>query len=130
MPTEEPHNDRSPGIEEIIDALNSPRRRHIIDFLGEHGSAHFNDVVEYVADQEFDGDYDSEERRRVYISIYQTHAPLLDEYGLAEYRGSDNPMYPTDDLERAAEALKTLRGEDQKGITERVSGWFQKEQSA
>ena len=73
----------------VFEVLKSPRRRYVLYYLRKNGGwIDLSDVTEQVAAWENDttiGELESEQRKRVYISLYQTHLPKLDEAGVVEY---------------------------------------------
>ncbi|EMA59351.1 DUF7344 domain-containing protein [Halorubrum lipolyticum] len=74
---------------EIFDLLKNSRRRSIIQYLRAHdGYAELNDVAEHIAADENDitvRELSSDQRKRVYIGLYQCHLPKMDTLGVVEY---------------------------------------------
>jgi hypothetical protein len=74
---------------EIFDLLKNQRRRTVIRFLRENdGYAELNDLAEYIAAKENDIDVrqlSSDQRKRVYIGLYQCHLPKMDSLGVVDY---------------------------------------------
>ncbi|WP_128905545.1 DUF7344 domain-containing protein [Halorubrum amylolyticum] len=74
---------------EIFDLLKNSRRRSIIQYLRTHdGYAELNDVAEHIAADENDitvRELSSNQRKRVYIGLYQCHLPKMDTMGVVEY---------------------------------------------
>jgi hypothetical protein len=74
---------------EIFDLLKNSRRRSIIQYLRAHdGYAELNDVAEHIAADENDitvRELSSDQRKRVYIGLYQCHLPKMDTMGVVEY---------------------------------------------
>lgn len=83
------HRDLS--LDDTFQILSASRRRGVISALlalGEDVAK--SDVTDYVAEierSEADGDeeYDTTIRKRVQISLRQTHYPKLDDYGVIDY---------------------------------------------
>jgi hypothetical protein len=73
----------------VFDILSSSRRRYVLYRLREtEGPVELTKLAEQVAAWENDTDTDQiteQERKRVYVSLYQTHIPRLDEVGLVVY---------------------------------------------
>jgi hypothetical protein len=73
----------------VFDILSSSRRRYVLYRLREtEGPVELTELAEQVAAWENDTDTDQiteQERKRVYVSLYQTHIPRLDEVGLITY---------------------------------------------
>ncbi|WP_247728455.1 DUF7344 domain-containing protein [Halovivax limisalsi] len=74
---------------ELFDVFSNARRRLAVRFLTERdGTCDLTPLVEYVAAQENDVDRNEvtrAQRRRVYISLYQTHLPMLADHGIVEW---------------------------------------------
>ena len=74
---------------EVFDILKNSRRRSIIRYLRAHdGYAELNDVAEHIAADENDTtvrQISSDQRKRVYIGLYQCHLPKMDKLGVVEY---------------------------------------------
>ena len=73
----------------IFDILSSPRRRYVLYFLRtEPNPIQLTDLAEHVAAWENDTtveELSTQQRKRVYVSLYQTHLPKLAETGLVNY---------------------------------------------
>ncbi|MFC5277839.1 hypothetical protein ACFPM1_03520 [Halorubrum rubrum] len=74
---------------EIFDLLKNSRRRKIIEYLrGHDGSARLDELAEHIAADENDTtvrQLSSDQRKRVYIGLYQCHLPKMDTLGVVEY---------------------------------------------
>lgn len=79
---------------ELFDSLCNVRRLYILDYLSEEGpTAELGTLVENVAATEYEKEAPAvsrSERRRVYVSLYQTHLPKLEEQGLIEWDRETN----------------------------------------
>lgn len=75
--------------DEVFHLLQTPRRRYVLQYLKEHeGPVEMRDVAEQVAAWENNttvAALSSDERQRVYIPLYQSHLPKLDEEGVVDY---------------------------------------------
>lgn len=75
--------------DDVLDLLSNSRRRYVIYFLEQwDGSATLNDLAYAIASRETgipEASLSEDDKRRVYISLYQTHLPKLDLYGLVDY---------------------------------------------
>ncbi len=73
----------------IFDILSSPRRRYVLYFLRtEPNPIQLTDLAEHVAAWENDTtveELSTQQRKRVYVSLYQTHLPKLADSGLVNY---------------------------------------------
>ena len=69
----------------LLDLLQNERRRHVINLLAQCEQLTITDAAEIVAAKQYGkaaADLDAQERKRVYISLYQTHGPKLAKHGL------------------------------------------------
>lgn len=73
----------------IFSILSSPRRRYVLYYLRSVDEpVVLNDLADKVASWEYDKpveDLTDQERKRVYVSLYQTHVPKLESVGLVEH---------------------------------------------
>jgi DNA-binding transcriptional ArsR family regulator len=87
----------------LFDLLRNRRRRLVMRYLGEHDRAEIGELAEHVAAVENGTDPEtlsSSERKRVYVSLYQSHLPKLAEAEVVDYdkeRGTVGRM-PAADL--------------------------------
>jgi hypothetical protein len=77
----------------IFDLLANRRRRHVLAFLQEtDGRATLENLVDHVAAREngvSTAELTSEQRRRVHVSLTQSHLPKLDDFGVVDYDADD-----------------------------------------
>lgn len=73
----------------VFELLSSPRRRYILYYLRQSDEpVELTFLAEQVAAWENETSVEEiteQERKRVYVSLYQTHVPRLDEAGVVEY---------------------------------------------
>ncbi len=73
----------------VFDLLSSPRRRFVLYYLNQvDDSVTIGDLADEVAAWENEVDVEelsSQQRKRVYVSLYQTHVPKMDDAGIIEY---------------------------------------------
>ena len=80
--------------DDLFHILQNQRRRRVLQFLqdfDEGEQVDMRDIAEQVAAWEHDTtvqQLSSNERQRVYIALYQSHLPKLDEKGVLEYNQS------------------------------------------
>lgn len=90
--------DISPDL--VFELLSSTRRRRVLYYLREHdGMATVNELAEQIAAMENDvevEDLNRQQRKRVYVSLYQTHVPKLEEAGIIEYDDETGEVRLTD----------------------------------
>lgn len=84
-----PFSDGEVAKDTIFDLLSSPRRRFILYYLHEEGDGlTLQELADEVGAWEYEKPIDeltSQERKRVYVSLYQTHIPKLEDSGVIEY---------------------------------------------
>ncbi len=86
--------------DELFHLLQNQRRRQVLEFLQDtDGEINMRDVAEQVAAWENDTTIDaldSNERQRVYIALYQSHLPKLDDAGVLTYNQQRGIVSRTD----------------------------------
>jgi len=85
--------------DQIYHLLQNERRRNVLRYLyDEDGQVSMREIAEQVAAWENDSTVQaitSDERQRVYIPLYQSHLPKLDEEGIIEYDQSRGTVQKT-----------------------------------
>ena len=72
----------------IFDILSSTRRRYVLYYLSQEGPMELTELAEHVAARENDTDVEDltkQQRKRVYVSLYQTHVPKLEDAGFVDH---------------------------------------------
>jgi len=91
--------------DELFRILSSGRRRYIIYFLHREGEEmSLGDLATRIAAEENERtieDVTDAERQRVYISLYQTHLPKLQEADIVEYDDEERLVTLTDEMQRS-----------------------------
>lgn len=100
------------GKDEIFEALSNSRRRQLIYRLHQRtGEADLRELAREIAAVE-NGipveEVDDDQFKRLYISLYQTHVPKLESYGMVEYDADEKEVV----LVEGAEQLAQVLGED------------------
>lgn len=104
----------------VTEMLLSRRRRLLLDYLDSHPEATFSEVVEYVTREEVGLGYGTKERKRVYVALYQNHAPKLDDAGVIEFDVDATELRgPGPHFRQVVDALYRLRGEAEEDAKER-----------
>lgn len=96
--------------DEVYQLLSNPRRRFIISFLRGRDEIHLQDLAAEVAAWENETAIDSltaQQRKRVYVSLYQTHVPKLEEAGIIDYDGETGVIRLRDRVEQLDTYLPT-----------------------
>lgn len=121
----QPSSEEQLTLDVIFELLKNRRRRDIFRYLMEvERTVTLSELAEQVAAWENDievQELNSDQRKRVYVALYQTHLPKMDKAGIIEYeqdRGnitlSENAdllsMYLNDDTETETEWEKRYLG--------------------
>ncbi|QLH82438.1 DUF7344 domain-containing protein [Halosimplex pelagicum] len=99
--------DVPPG--DLFEALRSDRRRLAIRWVNQLDAVDMVDLAETVACEEYDctiANLTDQQRKRVYVSLYQTHVPKLDQLDIVDI-GDDQEVHATPATEAAMELLAT-----------------------
>ena len=101
--------------EEAYDQLANHRRRYALHYLKQaEGPVDIGDLAEQVAAWENATDaanLDAQERKRVYIALYQSHLPSMDDAGLVTYE-DDGTVELTDTVADADIYMQVIAGDD------------------
>lgn len=87
---EDDSDDPNLSLDEIFELLKNERRREVIHYLlsAENNTTTLSDLAEHIAAKENDIDItqlSSDQRKRVYIGLYQCHLPKMDEMGVIDF---------------------------------------------
>lgn len=84
----------------VFEILSNTRRRMVLYYLRQDGGpATVKELAEEIAALENEVDADDlqrQQRKRVYVSLYQTHIPKLEETGIIEYDDEQGMVRLTD----------------------------------
>lgn len=79
----------STEIDEMFHILQNERRRDVLRYLqNNEGNITTSDLAEFIAAKECnkpESQLRSQERKRVYVALYQSHLPKMAEAGAVEY---------------------------------------------
>ncbi len=99
------------SLDDVHHLLQTKRRRDVLRYLRDaEGPVRLRELAEQVAAWEQGTTVDelrSDERQRVYISLYQSHLPKLDNHGIVEY---DKDRGRVDSTPRTAQLEPYLEG--------------------
>ena len=81
------------SLDEIFELLKNERRREVIKYLLESpdGRATLSDLAELIAAKENDieiRELSSDQRKRVYVGLYQCHLPKMDDMGVIDFESN------------------------------------------
>jgi hypothetical protein len=100
-------------LDDAFNILSNSRRRYILYYLYTRSEpATIDELAGQIAAWENEVAVDALDdtaRRRVYVSLYQTHLPKLDDFGIADYDRDDGTVTLT---ERAEEIVRYLPVEE------------------
>jgi hypothetical protein len=112
---------------EIFDLLKNSRRRSIIQYLrANDGYAELNDVAEHIAAEENDitvRELSSDQRKRVYIGLYQCHLPKMDTMGVVEYDKNRGTIELQESVSQLLAYMDPI-DEDESGESESEQTWL------
>jgi len=101
---------------EIFDVLRNQRRRYVLQYLKQaEGPVELGDLATQVAAWEYDTTIDavkSEQRKRVYTTLQQTHLDKMAEAGIVEYDSDRGVITSTDQTADLAVYLEIVPGRE------------------
>lgn len=81
--------DEADTLDRVFGVLSNRRRRQVIQYLRERdGTATVGELAEHIASEEDDTpiqQLSSSDRKRVYVSLYQNHLPVIADANIVEY---------------------------------------------
>lgn len=93
----------------VFDILSSARRRYAISILNRRGEPmELTELAEEIAALEGDTtveDLTKQQRKRVYVSLYQTHVPKMEEVGIVTYDQDDGTVALAEGVDAVDEFL-------------------------
>lgn len=81
--------------------ISNARRRHVIQYVDQHGTSTLGDIAEHVASIENEKPprhLTTQERKRVYVALYQAHCETLDDADAIQWDGDRKTLAPGRDL--------------------------------
>lgn len=113
---------------ELFDILSAERRQEVLRYLDRTGeTVSIGELAEHIASQECDCDraqLSSQQRKRVYVGLYQCHLPKMADSGVIDYERNRGKIAPN---ERSKRLLKYLYLEEDsetksEGLVHRLFG--------
>jgi hypothetical protein len=93
------------SLDLVFEVLKNERRRHVLAYLKENpGTVSLSDIAEHIAAIENNKSVralSSQERKRVYVGLYQCHLPKMDDTDVVDFDGNRGTI----DLGENAEQL-------------------------
>ncbi|MWG33216.1 DUF7344 domain-containing protein [Halomarina oriensis] len=103
------------ALDDAFNILSNSRRRYILYYLYTRSEpATIDELAGQIAAWENEipvDELDDTARRRVYVSLYQTHLPKLDDFGIADYDRDDGTVTLTEGAEEIVRYLPVEEGE-------------------
>lgn len=94
---------RNLSQDEVFDLLSSPRRRYVINYLRRAGEPiQLTELAAEVSSWENETavhELSDKQQKRVYVSLYQTHIPKLEEFGIVDYNPDEGTVSATDRID-------------------------------
>jgi DNA-binding transcriptional ArsR family regulator len=100
--------------DEVYHLLSNPRRRFIISYLRDHESVGLQDLASEVAAWENDTSPEQltdQQKKRVYVSLYQTHIPKLEDAGIITYDSEASRIHLRDRIQQLDRYLPEAEAE-------------------
>ena len=101
---------------EAFDILSNERRRHALHYLlAQDDGTEIGELSEQVAAWENGEELEqvtSDERRRVYVSLHQTHLPRMDDAGILQYENSRDTIELTERGESLRVYMEVVEGNE------------------
>ena len=96
---------------EVMELLRARRRRVALNYLEREEEATFADLVDYAVQEIHGLGHSTEERKRIYVALYQNHLPKLDDMGVVEFEGTgeDDRIRPGERFGEVVHILHALR---------------------
>lgn len=102
----------------VFELLKNHRRRSVLTYIRDHGETALGDLAEAIAAEENDTtvqDLSADERKRVYIGLYQTHLPKMDGAGVVEYDQNRGVVSAGPAIEQVLRYLEPTTLDDESG---------------
>jgi len=104
------------SLDLVFEVLKNERRRRVLQFLRDSsGTVSLSDVAEHIAAIENDKPekaLSSQERKRVYVGLYQCHLPKMDDTNVVDFDGNRGTIDLGDNAEQLYPFLEA-EAEDQ-----------------
>lgn len=123
---EHPEEEQSLAKDDIFHILQNERRRQVLRHLkGVDETVEMREIAEKIAAWENDttvANLYSDQRQRVYIALYQSHLPKLDDLGVINYNQSRGTIEPTPLIDDVTQYLDRDAADTEGDHSSRVRG--------
>ncbi|GAA0534730.1 hypothetical protein ABNG02_08615 [Halorubrum ejinorense] len=111
------------GFDQLFEILKNQRRRRVLRYLieDENEGVTLDELAEEIAARETGKDIrqiTSQERKRVYVGLYQCHLPKMDDYGAIAYNKPRGHIETADNTDLFERYLSVDEDADDSGWTE------------
>lgn len=110
MSSEKAVTNKSDGLldpEVAFDLLSSSRRIHTLLALDSEGAMSVSDLADEVTIREYGSTYTEDQRKRIYISLYQAHLPKLESHGVIVWDEGNGEAWLTHTAEQLLSHIST-----------------------
>jgi hypothetical protein len=101
-PTEPNAAETDPPRQDVVfGVIQNARRRHILRYLDDEGSTTIGSLATHIAALENgieERAVSSDQRKLVYVALYQSHLPKLDDAGCVSYDSNRGTVAPTEEI--------------------------------
>jgi hypothetical protein len=98
------------GLDNLFEILKNQRRRYVLQYLQEiDQQATLSDLAEQIAAWENNTELrriTSDERKRVYVGLYQVHLPKMDDRGVVSFNKHRGIIEPGENIDQCYGYLK------------------------
>jgi len=111
----DPDPDAEPTRQEVFETLSNERRRMVARFLRSEGETELRELSREIAARENHTEpavVTSEQRRRVYNALQQSHLPKMDDHGVVDYDRARGTVRPVDGLDDVTMYLEVVPDRD------------------
>lgn len=94
----------------VYTILSNARRRYLLKtLLDAQGGLDVKTLVDEVTAREFDESYTYDQRKRIYVSLRQTHLPKLDEADVVDYDADRGRVQPGENFDIVTLPIRVVR---------------------
>jgi len=109
----------------LFDCLSNHRRRGVVLEL-ESGPTTLSEVAENIARLEKGREPDSDEKKTVYVCLYQSHVDMMDEAGIIDYDKRSKRIEKGENYTMAMSVLGVVQSLADEGIARREKSTLEK----
>lgn len=103
-------------LDELLELVQNERRRRIVQYLPRgDGAVAVGDLADHLATQEYDcppTGPSSVQQKRMYVSLYQSHLPKMDEMDVVAFDKDRGEVKPGPHARRVTQFVERVSGDD------------------